>query len=51
MHALPQYGIIVWETADDKQLKIIKVRLNNILRIILSCNICTPVIDLVYVDH
>jgi len=34
-----QNEIIVWVTADDKQLKIIQVKLNKILRIILSRNI------------
>jgi len=34
-----QYGIIVRGTADHKQVKIIQVRQNKILRIILSRNI------------
>ena len=37
-----QYGIIVWGTADKTRIECLRVRLNRILRIILSCGIETP---------
>ena len=38
-----QYGIIVWGTANKTFREDIRVKLNDTLRIILSCNIYTPV--------
>ena len=37
-----QYGITVWGTASQTYLKCLRVRLNKVLRIILSCGIETP---------
>ena len=37
-----KYGIIVWATANKTFLEVVKIKLNNILRIILSCSKFTP---------
>jgi len=41
-----QYGVIVWGIADDKYQQCICVKLNKILKIILSENIYIPVTNL-----
>ena len=38
-----QYGIMVWGTTNQIHLECIRVRLNKVLRIILSCGIETPI--------
>ena len=38
-----QYGIMVWATANKTSLGVVKVKLNKILRIILSCSKFTPI--------
>ena len=38
-----QYGITVWGTANQTYLECLRVRLNKVLRIILSCGIETPI--------
>ena len=37
------YGITVWGTANQTYLECLRVRLNKVLRIILSCVIKTPI--------
>ena len=38
-----QYGIIVWETPNKTSLEVVKVKLNKILGIILSCSKFSPI--------
>ena len=38
-----RYGITVWGTANQTHLECLRVRLNKVLRIILSCGIETPI--------
>ena len=38
-----QYGITVWGTANQTHLECLRVRLNEVLRIILSCGIEAPI--------
>ena len=41
-----QHGITAWATANKTSQEIIRVRLNKILRIILFCNLYTPISQL-----